>query len=157
MSRATVLIRSYSTALALLVAASGYAACSDEDFVTRVGGGDECFVVNAFGAAPGTPTLLVWLHGSVSAGGPADYMYQDAQRYASDSVASVALLLHGYADRNGNASTGDNHNRQGAMATSRNVDSLAAALVKIGIGAARVSDRSPATPPGMRVRTGRFE
>ena len=27
----------------------------------------------------------------------------------------------------------------------------------IGIGAARVSDRSPATPPGMRVRTGRFE
>lgn len=131
MRRATVLIRIFSTALALLAAASGYAACNDEDFVTRVGGGDECFVVKAFGAAPGTPTLLVWLHGSVSAGGPADYMYQDAQRYASDSVASVALLLHGYADHDGNASTGDNHNRQGAMATSRNVDSLAAALVRL--------------------------
>jgi len=28
---------------------------------------------------------------------------------------------------------------------------------KIGIGAVSVADRSPATPPGMRVRTGRFE
>uniref|UniRef100_A0ABX1PH80 Transposase n=1 Tax=Aromatoleum anaerobium TaxID=182180 RepID=A0ABX1PH80_9RHOO len=28
---------------------------------------------------------------------------------------------------------------------------------RIGIGAARVPDRSPPTPPGMRVRTGRFE
>jgi hypothetical protein len=27
----------------------------------------------------------------------------------------------------------------------------------IGIGAVSVADRSPATPPGMRVRTGRFE
>ncbi|AZQ50477.1 hypothetical protein D5R55_05375 [Burkholderia cenocepacia] len=27
----------------------------------------------------------------------------------------------------------------------------------IGIGAVRESDRSPPTPPGMRVRTGRFE
>ncbi|NHZ90873.1 hypothetical protein F2P45_17850 [Massilia sp. CCM 8733] len=28
---------------------------------------------------------------------------------------------------------------------------------EIGIGAARVPDRSPPTPPGMRVRTGRFK
>ncbi len=28
---------------------------------------------------------------------------------------------------------------------------------EIGIGAVSVADRSPATPPGMRVRTGRFE
>jgi hypothetical protein len=28
--------------------------------------------------------------------------------------------------------------------------------IKIGIGGGR-NDRSPATPPGMRVRTGRFE
>ncbi|PQP10809.1 type II toxin-antitoxin system PemK/MazF family toxin, partial [Burkholderia cepacia] len=27
----------------------------------------------------------------------------------------------------------------------------------IGIGAVRQPDRSPPTPPGMRVRTGRFE
>ncbi|OYW63611.1 MAG: hypothetical protein B7Z32_11035 [Hydrogenophilales bacterium 12-64-13] len=27
----------------------------------------------------------------------------------------------------------------------------------IGIGAVRISDRAPPTPPGMRVRTGRFE
>ncbi|EHA15324.1 hypothetical protein HAL1_11954, partial [Halomonas sp. HAL1] len=27
----------------------------------------------------------------------------------------------------------------------------------IGIGAVSMADRSPATPPGMRVRTGRFE
>ena len=124
-------IRIFSTALALFFAASSGAACSNEDFVSRIGGGDECFALKAFGAPPGAPTLLVWLHGSVSSGGPADYMYQDAARYASDSVASVALLLHGYADRDGNESTGDNHNRQGAMATSRNVDSLAAALLKL--------------------------
>jgi hypothetical protein len=27
----------------------------------------------------------------------------------------------------------------------------------IGIGAVRIPDRAPPTPPGMRVRTGRFE
>ena len=31
------------------------------------------------------------------------------------------------------------------------------AVPVIGIGAVSVADRSPATPPGMRVRTGRFE
>lgn len=125
------MIRIFLTALALFVGASSHAACSGDDFVTQVSGGDECFVLKTFGAAPGTPSLLVWLHGSASAGGPADYMAKDAARYASDSVASVALLLHGYADRDGNTSTGDNHNRRGSMVTSKNIDSLTAALVKL--------------------------
>ena len=127
----SVLIRIFSAALALFAAASSDAACTSDDFVTRVSGGDECFVLKTFAATPGAPTLLVWLHGNASAGGPADYMYRDAERYASDSVASVSLLLHGYADRNGNTSTGDNHNRRGSMVTSKNIESLTAALVKL--------------------------
>lgn len=44
--------------------------------------------------------LAVFVHGDVSAGGPADYMYRYAQSFAAGrrDVAAVALLRPGYYD-----------------------------------------------------------
>jgi predicted esterase len=101
-----------------------YAGCSNApDFESRVEGGPECLVIK---------TLLVFLHGSVSRGGPADYFFRHAERWANDmtGVIAVALLRPGYADRNGNESSG-NYLQRRDIGWSKNVDSVANALEKL--------------------------
>lgn len=81
--------------------------------------GDECAASLAFEAyGPATAgksgVLVVFLHGSVSAGGPADYMYGYARRFseAHPDVVSVALLAPGYYDRKGRRSDGSDAGRR---------------------------------------------
>lgn len=59
------------------------------------------------------PVMAVLLHGDVSRGGPADYLYERASRLAAENPALtvVALLRPGYYDREGRRSPGDNTDR----------------------------------------------
>jgi pimeloyl-ACP methyl ester carboxylesterase len=58
-------------------------------------------------------TMVVFLHGDVSSGGPADYMYSYARNLASSrDVLTAAILRPGYWDSQGHKSRGSNNRRQ---------------------------------------------
>jgi pimeloyl-ACP methyl ester carboxylesterase len=110
--------RTLGALLPLVVACRSVAApCSNEDFVTRVSGAGECLVIAAFGLPLTEPpaAMIVWLHGDQSDGGPVRSHVVPAQRIAermaADRVLSIAVWRPGYADDQGNASSGDNHGR----------------------------------------------
>ena len=88
---------------------TAYAApCEKEDFETQVTGISQCLLMRRYG--PMDPTVMVvWLHGDISDGGPANYHFALAQKAADDfssaKVMSVALVRPGYPDGNGASST----------------------------------------------------
>lgn len=99
----------------MCVATGAFAAtCENEDFTTRVSGASECLLMRRFG--PERPaTLLVWLHGNVSTGGPADSHFRMAEKasrlFAAQRVLAVALVRPGYPDGTGESSSGDHNGR----------------------------------------------
>lgn len=78
----------------------------------------------AYGPAPGagSPVLAVFVHGDVSDGGPADYMYAYAQRFAASrkNVVAIALLRPGYYDRAGKRSGGSDNGRRDTFQSGNN-------------------------------------
>ncbi len=61
----------------------------------------------------GDRALVIFLHGDVSSGRPANYMHDYAQRVAEEhGVTAVALLRPGYPDGEGRRSPGSNHGRR---------------------------------------------
>ncbi len=64
---------------------------------------------------PAPASMVVWIHGNATSGGPAQAHIRAAQRFAamqaSEDVLSVALLRPGYSDDKGNTSTGSTHGR----------------------------------------------
>jgi pimeloyl-ACP methyl ester carboxylesterase len=92
----------------VLPAADAMAApCERENFDTQVSGVSHCLQMRRFGAAE-PAVMVVWLHGDVSGGGPANYHFQAAQRaaeiHAGARLLSVALVRPGYADGSGDSS-----------------------------------------------------
>lgn len=72
--------------------------------------------------------LVVFVHGDVSRGGPADYMYRYADQVGGfPGVAAAAVLRPGYSDDEGRKSTGS-HNRRRDHYTARNNALLADTL-----------------------------
>lgn len=86
-------------------------------------------------------TLAVFLHGDVSSGGPADYMYSYARSFASGrrDVAAVAILRPGYYDRAGNRSSGSDNGRRDTF-DAGSIRTIAGAIrdLKAKYGAQRV-------------------
>lgn len=83
--------------------------------------GDSCaagLAYEAYGVpqSGSKPILAVFVHGSVSSGGPADYMYSYAKRLADThrNVVAVALLCPGYFDATGKQSDGSDASRRTA-------------------------------------------
>jgi len=109
--------------------AFGDGRCDSPDNETRVRGDTECLVIRTFRPAdPGeSAKLIVFIHGDVSSGGAADYIYERAQEAVANGRVVVALLRPGYFDSAGNLSSGDNFDRQDSY-TKHNVDAIAAAL-----------------------------
>jgi hypothetical protein len=68
-------------AVALLATGAAAAPCTAEDCETHLSGISECLLMRRYGATEPT-TLLIWLHGDLSAGGPADYHYALAKKSA---------------------------------------------------------------------------
>lgn len=96
-------------AASLLFAQSSSAAvCEAETFETNVSGEEQCLLMRRFGDVQ-PDTMLVWLHGDVSAGGPANYHFKLAEKSAADyskfKALSVALVRPGYPDGDGQTSS----------------------------------------------------
>jgi len=109
-------MKSLSAILALMMVAAGAhgAPCALEDFETSVSGESECLLMRRYGSLKPT-TMVVWLHGNVSTGGPANSHFRIAEEAASDfaaeNVLAVALVRPGYPDGTGSASSGNDNGR----------------------------------------------
>jgi pimeloyl-ACP methyl ester carboxylesterase len=130
-------IRLIGSLIAILVVSSVQASpCVNEDWVTHVSGADECLVIATFGLSEAKPpaTMVVWLHGDQSSGGPATSHVKPAReaasRFSADHVISIALWRPGYSDAQGNTSGGDNHGRSDAY-TKANMDIVGDAISRL--------------------------
>ncbi len=94
----------------LLMLAQSAAAqpCAVDDYETHVSGASQCLLMRRFGVVE-PDTMVVWLHGDVSSGGPANYHFRIAQEAAAQvataNVLSVALVRPGYPDGSGESSS----------------------------------------------------
>jgi poly(3-hydroxybutyrate) depolymerase len=109
-------MKSLLAALMLLVTATGAfcAPCQTEDFENKVSGESECLLMRRYGTT-NPATMVVWLHGNVSTGGPANSHFRMAQKaaadFAAENVLSVALVRPGYPDGTGESSSGNDYGR----------------------------------------------
>jgi len=106
-------LRRLAAACLLLVAASASAAaCVAEDFETHVSGASECLLMRRYGPAEAA-TMIVWLHGNVSGGGPANAHFAIARKAAEDfdNVLALPLVRPGYPDGAGESSSGSDNGR----------------------------------------------
>ena len=139
------IFKSFLLAAAVLLsgAATG-APCESEDFVLRVSGESECLLMRKHGSEAPT-TLLVWLHGDVSSGGPATYHFSQAETAASaladQNLLSVALVRPGYGDGSGaSSSVSFFHSGRSDHYTKENLTQVATAIsrLKLQFKASRV-------------------
>jgi len=106
--------------------------CETEDFESRVSGDSQCLMMRRFGVAD-PEVMLVWLHGDVSSGGPANYHFpiaeNAAKEFAASKTLSVAIVRPGYPDGDGNSSTVDaNQGGRSDHYTKDNVTEVATAI-----------------------------
>ena len=120
----------------LVTGTSAYAApCTPEDFETKVTGVSQCLLMRRYGPAePGA--IVIWLHGDVSSGGPANYHFALAQRTAehlsASSVMAVALVRPGYPDGTGSSSSVSVlHGGRSDHLTQENIAEVGAAIEKL--------------------------
>ena len=83
----------------------------------------------AFGPKDRATHLVVFIHGSVSGGGPANYLYRYAEQFAEShkDVEAIAILMPGYFDKAGKRSDGSDHGRRTYEATAE----LKGALIEL--------------------------
>jgi pimeloyl-ACP methyl ester carboxylesterase len=103
-------------------------ACNP-NFFQWVAGEGECLAMLMDYSRSKSPAavLVVWLHGDVSRGGAADYMYGFTVQSNKEGVTHLALMRPGYFDSWGKRSSGNNYGR-GDNATKHNIDSVAEAI-----------------------------
>jgi pimeloyl-ACP methyl ester carboxylesterase len=110
-------------------------ACTTPDNVTRVSGNAECFAIRTVAPTtrPAAPVLVVWIHGDVSAGGPADYMDEYLPVYATPDVVQVRMLRPGYEDSAvpPNVSSGTTFTPRGSSWTPDYIDAAANAIAAL--------------------------
>lgn len=91
----------------LLAQTAQAALCENEDFEQRVNGTSQCLQMRRYGAE-NPQAMVIWLHGDVSSGGPANYHFLSAQQLAKEDFASkvmsIGLVRPGYPDGDGHTS-----------------------------------------------------
>jgi pimeloyl-ACP methyl ester carboxylesterase len=110
-----------------------YATCpKDADPAQWIEGGKYCLAMRLAGRVDSgkAKKLVVLIHGDVSAGGPADYMYKRAVALGNDETIAVALIRPGYEDSLGNISQGSHNNRRDHY-TAVNIDAIADAIRRL--------------------------
>ena len=119
--------------LFLSQSAHAYASCpKDADQTRWIDGGNLCLAMRLAGRVDSgkAKKLVVLIHGDVSAGGPADYMYKRAVALGNDETIAVALIRPGYEDSRGNISQGSHNNRRDHY-TAANIDAIADAIRRL--------------------------
>ena len=115
-----------------LIFQAGKAAADEclDDMKTRVKGKENCLVIHTFPSLSQVKpsTLVIFIHGDQSDGGPVSGMIKLAQEIdVPADVIKVALLRPGYFDKTGNTSTGTNFGRKDSY-TPANVDEVTAVV-----------------------------
>ena len=105
----SILLRLLFSWCAIFATQASFASiCDADDHELKVSGKEQCLVMRRFGETE-PDIMLVWLHGDVSSGGPANYHFPFAEKSAADFAAqkalAIALVRPGYPDGNGNVST----------------------------------------------------
>lgn len=121
--------------LGLFLSQSTYASAScpaNADPMQWIDGGKYCLAMRLTGRIDDgkAKKLVVLIHGDVSTGGPADYMYKRAVALGNDDTIAVALIRPGYEDSNGNVSQGSHNNRRDHY-TATNIDAIADAILRL--------------------------
>lgn len=118
--------------MAVPAVADSTVSCESADNLALAVGGDDCFALLSFSreAMKDGGTLVVFLHGDVSSGGPADSFKKIAPDFIQPGRMAVVLIRQGYTDSDGRQSTGSNNNRTD-NATANNVDNIGAALERL--------------------------
>jgi predicted esterase len=122
-------LKFFATGFLTLASFSPALACSGENCANGL-------VTSSYGKGK---TLAVFVHGDVSSGGAADYMYPYAKNFARNGVVAVAILRPGYYDKAGNTSAGSDNGRRDGY-SSGNINALASAIreLKAKHGATKV-------------------
>ena len=107
-------------------------SCNLPDNLNWVAGEGECLKIKTLNKefSGQNPTLVIFLQGDVSKGGPASYFYSRAEMFVQSNVAPVVLIRPGYYDSEGNHSTGSDCGRWNCY-TPHNVDAIADAIKSI--------------------------
>jgi predicted esterase len=113
--------------LMLVLAFTNAIACSGEDCAGSL-------AYQGYGNNAKPKAVVIFLHGSVSSGGPADYMYKYAKQFSENhaDVISIALLAPGYYDRNGKQSDGSDSGRRLSDDTDSLIEAIKVLSAKYG-------------------------
>lgn len=107
--------------------------CKALDGLTWVNGTDHCLVIKTFKPTIGAAdTLVVVLHGDLSSGGPADYIFDVAAEAAKLKAVGIAMVRPGYTgDGRKSSGTPSRRQRRFERFTGRELDSIAAAIAAL--------------------------
>lgn len=118
--------------LGFSAAAQTTVTCDPADNLQTVSAGDDCLALLSFGqdGMQAGGTLVVFLHGDVSKGGPSDSFRRIAEKMTAPGRMAVVLIRQGYYDSNNRQSTGRNYDRSD-NATADNIDNIGLALAQL--------------------------
>lgn len=123
-----------AVAIAVAVASipAGARTCEDPDNITFVQGGRHCLAIKTFPGGESADTLFVVLHGDLSRGGPADYIFPLAESVARRDVPAVVMMRPGYSG-DGRTSSGQpsRSQRRDELFRKSEMDSIAVALAEL--------------------------
>jgi len=100
------------------------------DYKTGVAAGSGCLVIETSGTTSTDPTLIIFIHGDGSRGGPSDYMFKYARMYGSKNIISVGLIRPGYYDSHSHYSSGNSY-RDNDIYRIDVIDSVSAAVTNL--------------------------
>ena len=107
-----------------------FASCPAGADPTRwINGGKYCLAIRQAGQTEvgKARKMVILVHGDVSKGDPADYMYIPADSFGNDETIAVALIRPGYEDSKRHKSQGSNNNYRDNY-TATNIDAMADAI-----------------------------
>jgi len=109
--------------------------CDRDDFESQVSGASQCLLMKRYGTAS-PKGMVIWLHGDLSSGAPANYHFalaeQTAQLYSAREVMAVAIVRPGYPDGSGRSSSVDSsHAGRSDHYTRENILEIAGAITHL--------------------------
>ena len=106
--------------------------CKQPDNLTFVQGKRHCLAIKTFHGTTGADTLFVVLHGDLSRGGPADYIFPVGEAIAQRGMPAVVMMRPGYTG-DGRTSTGRStrSQRRGEVYLKSEMDSIAVAVAEL--------------------------
>lgn len=105
------------------------APCTSPDNVTSVSGAEHCLAIKTYMPDVAAKALVIVLHGDLSRGGPADYIFKLARRATEFGAVGVAMMRPGYTgDGRKSSGVATRNQSRSDMYRGAEIDSIAAAV-----------------------------